>query len=132
MEESQWRSQPVSTILPGLQEDDGRLHGRPCGPDRSLGQVYTHSGGFRASVLIEEIRADGCKLAILPQDPSKAPLIFDIRELQLESAGPGVAMRCQAKPVDPFFAKDGYGAVVNIKVTGTRGNPQFGLDRGHR
>lgn len=48
------------------------------------------------SVLIEEVRADGCKLAILPQDPSKAPLIFDIRELQLESAGPGVAMRYQA------------------------------------
>jgi hypothetical protein len=33
-------------------------------------------------------------------------------------------------PVDPFFAKEGYGTVVNIQVTGTRNNPQFGLDRG--
>ena len=32
-------------------------------------------------------------------------------------------------PVDPFFAKDGYGTVLPIKVTGTRSNPQFGLDR---
>jgi hypothetical protein len=32
-------------------------------------------------------------------------------------------------PVDPFFAKEGYGTVVNIKVTGNRSSPQFGLDR---
>ena len=32
-------------------------------------------------------------------------------------------------PVDPFFAKEGYGTVLNIKVTGTRDDPQFGLDR---
>jgi hypothetical protein len=32
-------------------------------------------------------------------------------------------------PVDPFFAKEGYGTVLNIKVTGTRNDPQFGLDR---
>ena len=32
-------------------------------------------------------------------------------------------------PVDPFFAKEGYGTVVSIKVTGTRNSPQFGLDR---
>ena len=36
------------------------------------------------------------------------------------------------KPMDPFFAKEGYGAVVSIKVTGTREKPQFGFDRGHR
>jgi hypothetical protein len=34
-------------------------------------------------------------------------------------------------PIDPFFAKDGYGTVLNIKVTGTRANPEFGLDRGN-
>jgi hypothetical protein len=32
-------------------------------------------------------------------------------------------------PVDPFFAKEGYGTVLNIKVAGTRNEPQFGLDR---
>jgi hypothetical protein len=36
------------------------------------------------------------------------------------------------KPVDPFFAKDGAGTVLSIAVTGSRANPNFGLDRGHR
>jgi hypothetical protein len=34
------------------------------------------------------------------------------------------------KPVDPFFAKDGAGAVFRIAITGTRQQPDFGLDRG--
>jgi hypothetical protein len=33
------------------------------------------------------------------------------------------------KPVDPFFAKDGAGTVLGIAITGTRSDPQFGLDR---
>jgi hypothetical protein len=36
------------------------------------------------------------------------------------------------KPVDPFFAKDGAGAVFNIAITGTRQKPDFGLDRGKK
>jgi hypothetical protein len=32
-------------------------------------------------------------------------------------------------PIDPFFAKEGYGTVLNIKVIGTSNDPQFGLDR---
>ena len=34
------------------------------------------------------------------------------------------------KPVDPYFAKDGYGTVVDFKVGGTRENPTFGIERG--
>jgi hypothetical protein len=34
------------------------------------------------------------------------------------------------KPVDPFFAKQGAGAVLKIQITGTRESPQFGRDRG--
>ena len=30
--------------------------------------------------------------------------------------------------VDPFFAKDGAGAVVPIRITGTKSSPKFGLD----
>ncbi len=30
------------------------------------------------------------------------------------------------KPVDPIFAKDGAGTLLNIQVTGTRSNPSFG------
>jgi hypothetical protein len=32
------------------------------------------------------------------------------------------------KPVDPFFRKGGAGAVLPIKITGTRQNPSFGLE----
>ncbi|HZY74654.1 MAG TPA: hypothetical protein VFE22_16205, partial [Edaphobacter sp.] len=31
------------------------------------------------------------------------------------------------KPVNPFFSKDGAGAVIPVKVTGTKGAPKFGL-----
>ncbi len=34
------------------------------------------------------------------------------------------------KPADPFFAKDGAGTLLRIKVGGTTDNPQFGLDLG--
>ncbi|MGH9510023.1 MAG: AsmA-like C-terminal region-containing protein [Terriglobales bacterium] len=34
------------------------------------------------------------------------------------------------KAVDPFFAKEGAGAVIPIKVTGTRSKPEFGLAMG--
>jgi hypothetical protein len=33
------------------------------------------------------------------------------------------------KPVDPFFAKDGSGAVIRIAITGNRSNPQFARDK---
>ncbi len=33
------------------------------------------------------------------------------------------------KPVDPFFSKNGAGTFLHIKVAGTAGDPQFGLDR---
>ena len=32
------------------------------------------------------------------------------------------------KPVDPFFRKDGAGAVIPVKVSGTKTAPTFGLD----
>jgi hypothetical protein len=31
-------------------------------------------------------------------------------------------------PIDPFFAKDGAGTVLGVAVTGSRKNPEFGLD----
>jgi len=36
------------------------------------------------------------------------------------------------KPVDPFFAKQGAGTLLHIKVSGTSKDPQFGLDRGKK
>lgn len=36
------------------------------------------------------------------------------------------------KPVDPFFHKDGAGAELPFKISGTKDEPHFGLDLGHR
>lgn len=36
------------------------------------------------------------------------------------------------KPVDPFFSKNGAGAEIPVKVTGTKSAPKFGLDFGHK
>jgi len=36
------------------------------------------------------------------------------------------------KPVDPFFSKNGAGTEVPVKVTGTKSEPHFGLDFGHK
>ncbi len=36
------------------------------------------------------------------------------------------------KPVDPFFKKDGAGAEIPVKITGTKGAPKFGLDLHHK
>ena len=36
------------------------------------------------------------------------------------------------KPVDPFFKKDGAGAVIPVQVSGTRSAPKFGLDLHHK
>jgi hypothetical protein len=36
------------------------------------------------------------------------------------------------KPVDPFFKKNGAGAEIPVRVSGTRSAPKFGLDLGHK
>ena len=36
------------------------------------------------------------------------------------------------KPVDPFFDKNGAGAEIPVKITGTKGAPKFGLDLHHK
>lgn len=36
------------------------------------------------------------------------------------------------KPVDPFFRKNGAGTEIPVKVTGTKSEPHFGVDFGHK
>ncbi len=36
------------------------------------------------------------------------------------------------KPVDPFFDKNGAGAEIPVKISGTKGAPKFGLDMHHK
>jgi hypothetical protein len=36
------------------------------------------------------------------------------------------------KSVDPFFKKNGAGAEIPVKISGTKSAPKFGLDLRHR
>jgi len=36
------------------------------------------------------------------------------------------------KPVDPFFSKNGAGTELPVKITGTKSEPHFGADFGHK
>jgi hypothetical protein len=36
------------------------------------------------------------------------------------------------KPVDPFFSKNGAGTEIPVKITGTKSEPHFGADFGHK
>jgi hypothetical protein len=36
------------------------------------------------------------------------------------------------KPVDPFFKKNGAGAEIPVKISGTKSSPKFGLDLRHK
>jgi hypothetical protein len=50
-------------------------------------------GSKTPEVIIGQVVADGATLVVLPKDPAKAPLRFDLDRLTLRSAGAGVAMR---------------------------------------
>jgi hypothetical protein len=77
----------------------------PKGPNapRAKQNAPRTSDGKHAtpSVIIDTIIGDGAKLFILPKDPKKDPLEFDIRKLKLESAGLGIAMRYTAELTNP-------------------------------
>ena len=68
----------------------------------------------RPSVLIEKVAINNAGLVILPKDPAKRPLRFDIHRVDLTSAGPGVAMNYEArltnaKPPGEIVSKGSFG-----------------------
>lgn len=71
----------------------------------------------RPSVLIEKVLVNNAALVILPKDPKKVPLRFDIHRLQLDSAGPGVPLKYEAqltnaKPPGEIVSKGSFGPWV--------------------
>jgi len=52
-------------------------------------------------VVIEEVLINDATLVILPRDPSRVPLSFDIHRLRLESAGKDIAMNYDAELTNP-------------------------------
>lgn len=54
-----------------------------------------------ANFIIDHLNADGTKLYILRKDPSREPLLFDLRKLELRSAGAGEPMKFTAELTNP-------------------------------
>lgn len=67
---------------------------RPALPSSSV-------SGSASRVLLREVRISELKLSILPRDPKKIPLRFDIHNLRFESTGAGQPMKYQAALVNP-------------------------------
>ena len=65
-------------------------------------------------IVVEDLVADGAVLRILPRDPAKEPLQFDLHELSVKSAGLGEPMRFEAilenpKPPGQIRTKGEFG-----------------------
>jgi hypothetical protein len=54
-----------------------------------------------AAFVLDEVIADGTTVEITPKDPSKDPLMFDIRKLWLRTIGMGLPMTFQAELNNP-------------------------------
>src|SRR5262249_32360860 len=72
------------------------------------------NGGNGVSVVIAETVVTKTVLQLLPADPAKKPLRFDIEHLVLKDAGPQTAMTYQAELTNPkppglINAKGGFG-----------------------
>jgi len=72
--------------------DGMEIHIPPPGQRPRIGG----GGGSPPQVLIRHVAVDGARLVILPRDPGKRPLDFEIHKLRMESAGTGVAMKYDA------------------------------------
>ena len=67
----------------------------PQGEQRA--KHHTHFANF----IIDRVQADGTMLYILRRDPSKEPMLFELRQLALRSAGTGQPMTFTAELSNP-------------------------------
>jgi hypothetical protein len=88
---SEVRLEGLHIIVPRGKRDDP---GRPQDTERRRGLA---GGGF----VIERIVADGSVLEILPKDPAKEPMTFEMQELVLTGASADAPMQYDAKLTIP-------------------------------
>ena len=79
--------------IEGLELAIPPKHERTFTPRRQDPQGQDADGSKVPQVIIGRVVADGATLVVLPKDPAKAPLRFDLEKVTLHSAGAGVAMR---------------------------------------
>jgi hypothetical protein len=74
-------------------------------PPRSGATTHVRPGASdqsaRIPFVLDEVVADGTRLETLPRDPSKDPLIFHIRQLDMRSVGLGLPMTFRATIDNP-------------------------------
>lgn len=83
------RSLELDTLqlqIPPKEDEDGDEEGEPDEDENESPPVF----------LIEKLVADGTVLRILPQDPEKAPLEFDLHHLRVQSVGVDSPMEFQS------------------------------------
>ena len=64
----------------------------PSLPSENEAEISQREREAQASVIIDRVQANGTTLRILPKDPRKKPLEFDIHQLSFDRAGPGLPM----------------------------------------
>jgi hypothetical protein len=71
-------------------------------------------GGWQRNVVIDEVLITNSRLTILPRNPAKVPLRFDLHQVRLESAGKAIAMKfaaalTNAKPPGEILSNGTFG-----------------------
>lgn len=99
---------PPKGERPKLSGKDKKEETEPAPPEEN-GEKKKGSG-----VIIEEVRIRNAVLQILPRDPTRVPLRFDLYDIKLTSAGKDVAMNYQAfltnpKPKGEIHSKGTFG-----------------------
>jgi hypothetical protein len=86
----------------------------PKGSRRQSTTEDTEEESWQKNIDIEEVLITNSRLTILPKDPRKVPLKFEIHQVRLESAGQTVSMKydaalTNAKPPGEIQAKGTFG-----------------------
>ncbi len=90
-------------VVPSLSIEEMEIHIPPKGerPDLSANGGQPFREITRSTVLIDVVEIKKGKLVILPKDPKKIPLQFDLHRVRLESAGFGKSMKYDAELSNP-------------------------------
>ncbi len=82
---------------PGGEAGATKPQGQPGSRSANKPHHVTHLADF----VIDKLYADGARLFILRKDPRREPLLFDLRKLQLRSAGAGQPMKFTTELTNP-------------------------------
>ncbi|MEO8735366.1 MAG: AsmA-like C-terminal region-containing protein [Edaphobacter sp.] len=101
---------------------------------RMRGEFVMANGRLRFSDLVYTLPGGTVRLAgVYSLDGNEFDFTGKVRtEAKLSQMVASKWKSLLLKPVDPFFSKHGAGAEIPVKVTGTKGDPKFGLDLGHK